>query len=58
MSRVALVRLVPFGKGWRDSRWERAEPVSDATSDRFQRQVQPGAKATGIEGALGFPFSR
>ena len=54
---LAMVRLVPIGKGMAGLAVERDEPVSvcnlqtDASGD-----VRPGAKATGMEGALVVPI--
>lgn len=52
-----IVRLVPVGKGMAGLALERAEPITacniqtDASGD-----VRPGAKATGMEGAIVVPM--
>jgi signal transduction protein with GAF and PtsI domain len=52
-----LVRLVPVGKGMAGLAVERAEPVSACNIQTDSSgSVQPGAKATGIEGALVVPI--
>jgi L-methionine (R)-S-oxide reductase len=54
---VEIVSLVPIGKGMAGLAAQRNEPVStcniqtDATGD-----VQPGAKATGVNGAIVVPI--
>jgi len=54
---LALVRRVPVGKGMAGLAVERAEPVSACNIQTDSSgSVQPGAKATGIEGALVVPI--
>lgn len=56
---LELVRLVPVGKGMAGLAVQRDEPITvcnlstDASGD-----VQPGARATGMEGALVVPIHR
>jgi len=54
---LAIVRRVPIGKGMAGLAVERAEPVSACNIQTDSSgSVQPGAKATGIEGALVVPI--
>src|SRR5947208_1387398 len=54
---LAIVRRVPVGKGMAGLAVERAEPVSACNIQTDSSgSVQPGAKATGIEGALVVPI--
>src|SRR5271169_3193275 len=53
---LAAVRLVPVGKGMAGLAFERGEPVSKCNIQTAAGgDVQPGAKATGMEGALVVP---
>src|ERR1700691_6236684 len=53
---LAAVRLVPVGKGMAGLAFERGEPVSKCTIQTATgTAVQPGARATGMEGALVVP---
>ena len=54
-----ITRVIPFGKGMAGLAWERREPITacniqtDTSGD-----VKPGAKLTGMEGALVVPILR
>jgi L-methionine (R)-S-oxide reductase len=53
---LAAVRLVPVGKGMAGLAFERGEPVSKCNIQTATGgDVQPGARATGMEGALVVP---
>src|SRR5262249_5050562 len=50
------VRLVPVGKGMAGLAVERGEPVNKCNIQVASGDVQPGARATGMEGALVVPI--
>ena len=52
------VRLVPVGKGMAGLAFERGEPVNKCNIQAPSGDVQPGARATGMEGALVVPVFR
>jgi signal transduction protein with GAF and PtsI domain len=53
---LAAVRLVPVGKGMAGLAFERGEPVSKCNIQTATGgDVQPGARVTGMEGALVVP---
>ena len=53
---LAAVRLVPVGKGMAGLAFERGEPVSKCNIQTATGgDVQPGARATGMEGAIVVP---
>jgi L-methionine (R)-S-oxide reductase len=53
------VRLVPVGKGMAGLAFERGEPVNKCNIQTATgSDVQPGARATGMEGALVVPVLR
>lgn len=53
---LAAVRLVPVGKGMAGLAVERGEPVNKCNIQVASGDVQPGARATGMEGALVVPI--
>ena len=56
---LAAVRLVPPGKGMAGLAFERGEPVNKCNIQTATGgDVQPGARATGMEGALVVPVFR
>lgn len=56
---LELVRLVPFGKGMAGLAVQRNEPITVCNlSTDTSGDVQPGARATGMEGALVVPIRR
>jgi signal transduction protein with GAF and PtsI domain len=56
---LAAVRLVPVGKGMAGLAFQRGEPVNKCNIQTATGgDVQPGARATGMEGALVVPVFR
>ncbi len=54
---LGLIRVVPVGKGMAGLAAERREPVSICNIQTDQSgDVRPGARATGLEGAIALPM--
>jgi hypothetical protein len=55
---LAIIQKIPVGKGMAGLAVERAEPVDACNNtDRHEWRRRPGAKATGMEGAIVAPCS-
>ena len=54
-----ITRVIPRGKGMAGLAWERSEPITACNIQTdASGNVRPGAKATGMEGALVVPVLR